>query len=243
MFHPGRAFAALVVLTACASDGPDSVSTSAVATTVPAPTTSTTAVPATSTTAAATTSTIPAEEDPADPGLRDELLEMLVQDQAVRTGIAPPGDDRTEDELFAAMDAVDDHNQSRLEEIFDQHGWPGWMLVGRDGSTAAWAIVQHADLDLAFQERGLALLTEAVAAGDASKGDLAYLTDRVLVAKGEEQEYGTQWGSDAEGEPEPRTPIRDEANVDARRAEAGLSTLAEYLEELEAAFGPPTSTS
>ena len=86
------------------------------------------------------------------------------------------------------------------------------------------------------------LLTEAVAAGDASKGDLAYLTDRVLVAKGEEQEYGTQWGGvDADGNPQPSTPIRDAANVDARRAEAGLSTLAEYLEEFKAAVGPPDS--
>jgi uncharacterized protein DUF6624 len=127
--------------------------------------------------------------------------------------------------------------------VFEAHGWPGWTLVGKDGSTAAWAIVQHADLDLAFQERGLALLTAAVAADAASKGDLAYLTDRVLVAKGEEQEYGTQWGSDSEGEPEPRTPIRDAANVDGRRAEAGLSTLAEYMNELEAAFeAPPTSS-
>jgi hypothetical protein len=36
------------------------------------------------------------------PELRQELLEMMVEDQAVGTGIAPPGDDRTADELFAA---------------------------------------------------------------------------------------------------------------------------------------------
>jgi len=201
----------------------------------PAPTTS--EAPSTTTTAATAVEVF----DPV--ALRAELLEMLVQDQAVRTGIAPPGDDRTVDELFAAMDEVDEHNQMRLGEIFDEHGWPGWALVGEEGSTAAWAIVQHADLDLAFQERGLALLSEAVAAGDASKGDLAYLTDRVLVAKGEEQEYGTQWGGvDADGNPQPSTPIRDAVNVDARRAEAGLSTLAEYLEELTTAFGPPDTT-
>jgi|GEM_PF-5144015 len=113
------------------------------------------------------------------PELREELLAMLEMDQAVRTGVAPPGDPRTPDELFAAMGSVDRANTERLREILDEHGWPGWSLVGRDGSTAAWAIVQHADLDLAFQERGLALLREAVEAGDASPGDLAYLDDRV----------------------------------------------------------------
>src|SRR3546814_2793073 len=63
-----------------------------------------------------------------------------------------------------------------LFRSFDEHGWPGWSLVGEDGSTAAWAIVQHADLDLDFQRRGLAMLEAAVDAGDASPGDLAYLT-------------------------------------------------------------------
>ena len=161
---------------------------------------------------------------------------MLEMDQAVRTGIAPPGDTRTEQELFDAMGEVDWANKTRLTEIFDEHGWPGWTMVGKDGSTAAWAIVQHADLDLPFQERGLELLHAAVDAGDTSKGDLAYLTDRVLVAKGQPQVYGTQWSPNEEGEWFPRTPIADEANVEALRAEAGLGTLAEYMEELKAMF-------
>jgi hypothetical protein len=155
-----------------------------------------------------------------EPALRAELLAMMDEDQA------GTGD-------FNAR-------QARLAEIFDEHGWPGWRLVGEDGSTAAWVIVQHADLDVEFQRRGLALLEDAVAAGDASPGDLAYLVDRVRVADGLPQVYGTQWTPDDDGVWQPRTPIEDEANVDARRAEAGLGTLAEYLEELEAMF--PTGT-
>jgi hypothetical protein len=197
---------------ACADDEPDAT-----------PTTSASVSPTTVSTGSSTS----APGGVADPALREELLAMLAEDQRVRESIDVPAD----------ADDVDAHNQSRLAAIFDEHGWPGWSLVGEDGSTAAWAIAQHADLDLAFQQRALELLQAAVDAGDASKGDLAYLTDRVLVAKGEPQLYGTQWGAAADGTPEPRTPIADEANVDARRADAGLSTLAEYLEELEAAFG------
>ena len=151
-----------------------------------------------------------------DPALRTELLTMLEQDQA---GGADAG------------------NQTRLAEIFDEHGWPGWRLVGEDGSTAAWVIVQHADLDLEFQRRGLALLEDAVAADDASPGDLAYLVDRVRVAEGLPQIYGTQWTPDADGVWQPWTPIEDEANVDTLRAEVGLGTLADYLDELEVMFG------
>jgi hypothetical protein len=95
-------------------------------------------------------------------------------------------------------------------------------------------LVQHADLDLPLQERGLALMAGAVAAGDADPSDHAYLVDRVRVAKGEPQVYGTQWGSDAAGDPEPRTPIEDEAMVDVRRAAVGLGTLDAYLDELAA---------
>src|SRR3546814_13780913 len=107
---------------------------------------------------------------------------MLEADQQVRS------------DMDADWDAVDVSNQERLAEIFDEHGWPGWSLVGQDGSTAAWAIVQHADLDLDFQRRGQELLEAAVDAGAASPGALAYLHDRVLVAEGQPQVYGTPRG-------------------------------------------------
>ncbi|WP_377639697.1 DUF6624 domain-containing protein [Oryzobacter terrae] len=168
----------------------------------------------------------------AEPELRTELLAMLVQDQAVRTGVAPPGDARTAGELAGDWDETDRRNNARMAEILDEHGWPGWRLVGSDGAFAAWVLVQHADLDVPLQERGLTLMTTAVEQGDADPSDHAYLVDRVRVAKGEPQAYGTQWGADATGKPEPRTPIEDEAQVDVRRAKVGLGTIDAYLEEL-----------
>ena len=168
--------------------------------------------------------------------LRDELLAMMAEDQAVRTGVAPPGDDRTAEELFGQMGAVDRANSERIREILEEHGWPGWSMVGEEGSLAAWVIIQHADLQLDLQELGLRYLQGAVDAGDASAGDLAYLIDRVRVAKGQPQVYGTQLTGDPDGELMPRTPIEDEANVDARRAAAGLGTLEEYYEEFRQAM-------
>jgi hypothetical protein len=170
-----------------------------------------------------------------EPALRKELLAMLVQDQAVRTGVAPKGDSRTPDELAADWDETDRTNTARMAEVLTEHGWPGWRLVGSDGAFAAWVLVQHADLDLPLQERGLELMTAAVAARDADPSDHAYLVDRVRVAKGEEQVYGTQWGSDEQGRPQPRTPIEDAAMVDVRRAQVGLGTIDDYLVELAGA--------
>lgn len=161
---------------------------------------------------------------------------MMAEDQAVRTGIAPPGDDRTAEELFGAMSAIDAANALRIREILEEYGWPGWSMVGQDGSLAARVIIQHADLQLDLQELGLRYLQGAVDAGDASAGDLAYLVDRVRVATGERQVYGTQLGADPDGELIPQTPIEDEANVDIRRAAAGLGTLEEYYEEFRRAM-------
>jgi hypothetical protein len=171
--------------------------------------------------------------------LREELLQRQAEDQSVRTGIPLPGDDRTAEELFGQMDVVDRLNTERMKEILDTYGWPGWALVGEDGSTAAWVLVQHADLDPEFQELGLRYLIGAVAADDASPGDLAYLIDRVRVAKGLPQVYGTQIGPGPDGDVAPRTPIENPGNVDQRRADAGLSTLEEYYDEIRALFGTP----
>ena len=121
----------------------------------------------------------------------------------------------------------------RLEAIIDEHGWPTQDLVGRDGGDAAWVIAQHADLYPEFQERALGLLRQAVADGQASPGNLAYLEDRVAVANGQPQTYGTQVGCTDSG-PKPSTPIADRATVDQRRKAAGLDPLDSYIEEMTA---------
>jgi hypothetical protein len=117
-----------------------------------------------------------------------------------------------------------------MKEILAQVGWPTKTLVGERASTAAWLLVQHADLDPAFQKQCLPLLEKAVANGEGSAKDLAYLTDRILVADGKPQRYGTQFHT-VDGKLVPR-PIEDEAHVDERRASVGLGTMAEYTEQM-----------
>lgn len=150
--------------------------------------------------------------------IRDELLAMLEDDQAERTGEVAGNGDAT--------------RAARLAEIIEElGGWPTISLVGEEAETAAWAIAQHADLDPEFQREALEHLRAAVLAGDASPGNLAYLQDRVAVGAGEEQTYGTQIGCGADG-PEPATPIADAAGVEQRRADAGLDPLEDYLTEM-----------
>ncbi|WP_109210268.1 MULTISPECIES: DUF6624 domain-containing protein [Microbacterium] len=154
-----------------------------------------------------------------DAALSAELLTMLAQDQADRH----TGDG----------EGTDEERTERLREIIEAHGWPTYSLVGEEAEDAAWAIAQHSDHDPAFQREALEWLRVAVENGDASGGNLAYLTDRVAVGAGDPQTYGTQIGCGDDG-PSPATPIADEATVDERRAGVGLPPLADYYAELEA---------
>ncbi|WP_425473561.1 DUF6624 domain-containing protein [Streptomyces tailanensis] len=58
--------------------------------------------------------------------------------------------------------------------------------------------------------------------GDASARHLAYLTDRVLVADGQPQLYGTQYTHEADGTELRPQPIADPERLDERRAAMGL---------------------
>jgi hypothetical protein len=141
--------------------------------------------------------------------------------------------------IAAQMESIQDlqsKHRARIKAILEKHGWPGRSLVGTNGAHAAWLIVQHADADPALQEKCLKLMT-AVPAGEVESRDIAYLTDRILVAQKKRQRYGTQLGADFQP-----LPIEDLQGVDARRKAMGLPTLAEYLEsawaEYERQFKP-----
>lgn len=131
--------------------------------------------------------------------------------------------------LNATIKRVDTENTKRLGEIVDQHGWPTYALVGRDGAQAAWLLVQHTDLSPTFQRKCLELM-DKVPRDRLSRRDVASLTDRVLLAEGKKQVYGTQV-SLRRGKCVP-SPLEDEANVDRRRREVGLSPLVEYLKSI-----------
>jgi hypothetical protein len=149
-------------------------------------------------------------------GLRAELLRRVEKDQVARKALDPD-----------AMREADGENLPWLKGVIAAHGWPGASLVGTDGAHAAWLLAQHADADPAFQRQCLDLLTAAVEAGEARMRELAYLTDRVLLAEGKPQVYGTQ--VTRRGDAWSPRNLGDPDGVDARRATADLGPLAEYL--------------
>ncbi|MBA2543114.1 MAG: hypothetical protein H0V17_25965 [Deltaproteobacteria bacterium] len=165
-----------------------------------------------------------------DPALRREILTMMVEDQKVRMALIK-SNAKPDQAAMDALKEIDTKTTTRMKAIIAKHGWPGTKLVGPDGSHAAWLLVQHADLDLEFQKQCLALIEKAVAAGQATARNHAYLYDRVAAAENRPQRFGTQF---IDGEPR---PIEDEANVDARRAAIGLPSMADYKKQMRAMYG------
>lgn len=162
--------------------------------------------------------------------LRTELLRMAEEDRRIREELLYSGQ-LPKKNYSPVMRRVHERNNARIKEIIEQFGWTGRNLVDEDGGEAAWIIVQHAVLEPDFQKRCVPLLEYAVAAGEAPLWQLAYLKDRVLKANGEPQLYGTQYESGENGKSVPYK-IHDEANVDARRREAGLPTMEENTERI-----------
>ncbi len=190
-----------------------------------------------------------------EPELRAELLRRMKADQDVRVAVTQwmkqfGNSDITDQAAFeVSLDAarkaefkqfaetmkrVDTENTARLGVIVERHGWPSFTLVGKDGAKAAWLLVQHADLSPKFQRKCLDLMAKAPR-DEIFSDDLAYLTDRVLLAEGKAQVYGTQFTME-NGKCKPRR-MEDEANVDQRRKDVGLPPLAEYLKQAEGFYG------
>jgi hypothetical protein len=89
--------------------------------------------------------------------LKDELLSMAEEDQRVLQELIDSGELGTT-EYHPRMRAVHEKNNIRVKEIISRYGWPSISLVGKEGSEAAWLIVQHAVLDTGFMDECLPLL-------------------------------------------------------------------------------------
>ncbi|WDS35135.1 DUF6624 domain-containing protein [Pseudoxanthomonas sp.] len=163
-----------------------------------------------------------------DPVLAKELAERTTRDQAIREQVmVRPRDVKLNQQALE----IDRDNTGWLKSVVDRQGWPLVRQVGSEGANQAWLLAQHADADPAFQERVLGLMQSAVAQGEASGSDLAYMTDRVRRAQGKRQVYGTQF-QQVDGMLQIQ-PVEDLDGLDARRAAIGLESMADYVAQGE----------
>jgi len=162
------------------------------------------------------------------PEMAEEILGMAEVDQEMRRRVnANQGIIESEED-----DNLDKKHTERMKEIIKQIGWPTISKVGAKASDKAWLLVQHADHDVEFQKSCLSMMKQEIQ-GEVLPKNIAYLEDRVRINSNQPQLYGTQfrWKDN-----KPLQNIEDRENVDERRKEMGLKTLAEGIEEMYRAY-------
>jgi hypothetical protein len=160
----------------------------------------------------------------ADAALLAELERRVERDQTARKQWLI---DPSNTEHAGAVDSIDTENVAWLRKLISERGFPAAAQVGKKGVHLAWVLLQHADQDPKLQSDLLPVLEQRFSAGELPANDLARITDRVLMASGKPQRYGTQFDWFA-GDFAPPEPGRL-AEIDAARAGLGLMPLTDYI--------------
>jgi len=127
--------------------------------------------------------------------------------------------------LWERQSAIDSSNLQLIERILKTKGYPGKSMVGTPTHTAAWYVVQHNPHVIPDY---LEMIKAAGKAGELPFTLVAMMEDRYLMGQEKEQIYGTQGMTYNQGQ-DFIWPIKDVANVNERRAEAGFDqTIIEY---------------
>lgn len=130
------------------------------------------------------------------------------------------------EELGTKIQRSDSINLAKVLKIIDSIGWPGPDTIGERGSKTLFLVIQHSDRQT--QERYLPVMRQAVKDGHAEGSALALLEDRVALAQGKRQLYGSQVSRGTDGKWY-LLPLQDPDSVDIRRRSVGLGRISYYL--------------
>lgn len=192
--------------------------------------------------------------------LKKELKAILETDQGVREYMDSETTEQRKEALqkqlgysrellmkspWMVMAKIDSVNIEKADRIIARYGYPGKSMVGEPENTAIFYVVQHS----AKIEKYYPLIEKAAAKGELPFRLSAMMLDRKLAQEKKEQIYGTQLqmqmiNDPATGKKVPFwyvVPIKDPANVNQRRKEAGFdSTMEDNAKRLGTVYKPYT---
>lgn len=140
--------------------------------------------------------------------------------------------------LWGIKEQYNEQNQKDLEVLIAKKGWPKISQVGNSAASAAFLIIQHADL--AKQKKYLPIIKKLCEEKEASWGSYALMYDRVQVRENKAQRYGSQVSFDNKTKQYTLDPLEDENKVDEWRKEIGMKPLADYLKNWDINWVPKT---
>ena len=166
--------------------------------------------------------------------LANKLKKMAEVDQLAAWNAFPPENYKhfSQEKWNTFKDSIYRTHQNQLKQIFDQYGYPGFNLVGKEGALNFWVMVQHSDHDVNFQKEVLEKMEIEVKKGNASPSNYGLLVDRVKINTGQEQVYGTQVDYNFEIAQAYPKSLTDSINVNERRKSIGLEPIEQYLNDM-----------
>lgn len=160
---------------------------------------------------------------------RDQRVRFLFLQLLETPGAGPNDATLTWLRLMRHMNAIDRDNADWLKDQLEHIDWFTRSSYGDEADNNAFLIVQHATHDPEFMRDVHDRFSRLLEAGEIAPDNYALLTDRLAVMDEMPQPYGSQFEC-VNGEQRLQTPLADpEPVVDARRAEVGLPTLADYI--------------
>jgi hypothetical protein len=114
-----------------------------------------------------------------------------------------------------------------VKSILEKHGWPTKELIGGRGNWTICNVIQHADNEVRIQY--LPMMRQAVKDKKLEPRFLVRAEDRIATERGDLQIYGGQMKYYPETKSFNLWPVFDPANIDKRRSEIGLDSIAIFL--------------
>jgi hypothetical protein len=162
--------------------------------------------------------------------LRDELGKMVEVDQNGRERCIKQTAEEQMKCLAVLFETVDKVNTKRLNEIFNQYGFPTARLIGKDGVKSFMLLLQHTT-DESLRQKSLPAIRKAFMRKEISPMDYSNYVDRLLVRQGKLQIYGANF--EIRDGKLVMTPVVDPKNLNKRRKKIGLPPIAEYAQGLK----------
>ncbi len=122
--------------------------------------------------------------------------------------------------LSEIMNKKDSINLLKVEKILNEYGWLGADIIGEQGNSTLFLVIQHSDLET--QLKYLPMMQEAVTLGKIKKKDFALLEDRIAVRQGKRQIYGSQIHKDYDTGESYVYPLIEPEKVNERRKNVGF---------------------
>jgi len=170
-----------------------------------------------------------------DMALAKRLIAMRETDQGIRKQWLAASEPQRE-ALILEMRQIDKAQTEELKAIVAVKGWPTIAQVGLVASEAALIVLIHSP-DHEFQRRLLPELQKLVEEEKIIASHVALVVDKLLVADGKPQRFGTQFDV-REGKQVVKS-VEEPDQLDARRAKYLLPPMEIYRKQMEEMYHIP----